>query len=258
MIFERRFVMSTQLKKLVGIVLVICLAVFVFAEQSDPNALAGKKTRKVTTRDPRTGKITTQEVEVTDDSGSAPAAAPADEVPMRTITTRDPQTGRTITQQVPADSLRGGGFGGAFDPEQRAARYQKQLAVPDEQWETIKPTLTRTLKLQMALNPAANFRNRTVTMRQTRPGQDAGDTVRSGAESQDVGNPDAEMKTAFDALLETTRNAEATDEQIAEAMQTYTQKRQELEQQLQAAQDELRTMLTIRQQAQLTVEGVLN
>ncbi|MCE5187292.1 MAG: hypothetical protein LLF76_14330 [Planctomycetaceae bacterium] len=251
--------MSTQLRTLFGIAFVLCfgLNVTLFAEGTDPNAPVKK--RMVSTRDPRTGKITTQEVEVTD-AGAMPemGAQGTDQVPMRTIQTRDPRTGRTITQQVPADAGRSrGGVTAAMDPEKRALRYQKLLGIADDQWETIKPLLTNTLKLQMALNPAANLRNRAISTRVAQPGQGRGDMVRQDAQPEDVGNPDAEMKAAFDALLEMTRNAEATDEQIVQVMQGYIQKRHTLEEELKTAQQELRNTLTVRQQAQLTVEGVL-
>lgn len=224
--------MRTQLKSLTLVfVYCLCSSITVLA-QTDPNA---PTMRTITTRDPQTGRTTTQQVPV------GPANS---ESAQRTITTRDPQTGRTVTQQI---------MSGEAMMQQRLVRFQQSLELGDQQWERVKPVLTKVLQLRLALNPSVDLRNRAVSMQ---PGQSRGDMVLPQAQPADIGNPDKELGAAFDKLLEATRNAEATDEQITEAMQNYTQKRQTIEEELKAAQVELKNMLTIRQQAQLTLEGI--
>lgn len=213
------------------------------AEEAQEESAA--KVRTVVTRDPRTGRTITQQVPISD-GNEVPAGSGMN---YRTIQTRDPRTGRTITQRVPLD--------GEAQIKLHVRRFRERHEFPDEQWQQIEPLLTTVMELQLALTPSANFRNRAMSTGVMTPGQGRGDMIMRGAEPEDVGNPNEQLRAAFDSLLEAARHPEATDEEIAQKMQAYTQKRQEAETELQAAKLQLTELLSTRQRAQLMLEGVL-
>lgn len=230
------------------------------AEDSEPNSVAKRKIKTVTTRDPRTGKITTQKVELTPDGQSIPISEPDQpDADTGTVVTRDPDTSRTGSRQA-----RPSGAGIKETAQQRAEQYQKQLAIPDEQWPSVQPVLTRTLVLQAALNPAENVRKRTPSARTRQPARSepqdpAAAQIPEVVETPDPAEEQAKALTeAYNALVDAVKNPETPDDQILQSLQAYQYKRQDLEYQFKAARDELRYMLTPRQQAQLTLEGLLN
>jgi len=193
------------------------------------------KVRTVVTRDPRTGRTITQEVPVAD-ANSVSAESPT---AYRTIQIRDPRTGQTTTQQVPVRN-------DAAAVKLRVQRFRDRYEFGDEQWQQIEPLLTQVMELQAALRPVSAARFRTAV-----PDGELNQTP------EDRTSPAAALKIAYDSLTEATRHPEATDEEIAQKMQTYAQKRQEAETELQAAQLQLSPILSTRQRAQLMLEGVL-
>jgi hypothetical protein len=158
---------------------------------------------------------------------------------VRTIQTRDPRTGRTITQQVPVAD-------GAALVKLRVQRYRERCEFSDEQWQGVEPLLTTVMELQAALKPVPAARFRTAVP--------DGELSRT---PEDDASLTAELKIAYDSLTEAARHPDATDEEIAQKMQAYTQKRQQAETELQAAKLQLAELLSTRQQAQLMLEGVL-
>jgi hypothetical protein len=169
---------------------------------------------------------------------------------IRTVRTRDPKTGRIITKQVPV-------LPNEVMMQKRIERLQQQWHIPDAQWASIDPVLSKVMSLRTSLTPPANFRNRALSMRVIEPGKQSDEMVKPGAEEEDIGNPNEKIKIAFDALLQATRDPALTDEQIAEKLKAYQIARQEVQNELDKASKQLCELLTVRQRAQLVIEGML-
>lgn len=134
---------------------------------------AEKKTRKITTRDPKTGKTSTREVEISEKeiqeakkrSRTMETRKPKPGEKTRTVTIRDPKTGRMVTKQVPVvdkkeakaakekadDKAKGKGpstsSGQGKGKDQKAVALAKQLGHEQTKHETCKARLAEMLKV---------------------------------------------------------------------------------------------------------------
>ena len=82
--------------------------------------------------------------------------------------------------------------------------------------------------------------------------------VRPQAEAKDIGNPDERIRKAFDELLRVFRDPESSVEQVSEKLQAYRKARQQVQDELEKAVEELRKLLTLRQQAIFMIQGILD
>jgi len=169
---------------------------------------------------------------------------------VRTVRTRDPKTGRIITKQVPIVSKEA-------MMQKRIERLQQQWHIPDAQWASISPVLSKVMSLRTSLTPPATFRNRALSTRAIEPEKQSDDMAKPGAEEKDIGIPSEKIIIAYDELLQATDDFESTDEQIAEKLKAYQTARQEVQNELEKASKQLCKLLTVRQRAQLVIEGIL-
>lgn len=143
-----------------------------------------------------------------------------------------------------------GGMRRQFDParmeERLLGRVQEELKATDEEWTAIKPLLSDVFKAQMKARP--NMRG---MMR--RPGGQGGPGApgRQGG-MMGAGNPEAEaLQTA--AENDSTSNAELKDK--LKAYRAAVKKNQD---ELKAAREKLRKVLSLRQEAKLVAMGILD
>lgn len=166
--------------------------------------------------------------------------------------------------QPPARGDRGGERGpGRFDPERMrqmmAERMKEQLGADDEGWKVIQPRLMKVMELnrQASGGPGrggmffGGFR---------RP-RGGGDAQGPGGRRGPQGQPDRELtpvEKAGDQLRTTLEDQSASPEQIKNQLTALRAAREKAKQGLAAAQQELRQILTLRQEAQLVLMGLLN
>jgi hypothetical protein len=123
-----------------------------------------------------------------------------------------------------------------FDPaqmlERRLASMQKDLGSPDDEWAVLKPLVEKVYKKQMEVR-----RYRVAGRARTRPGTD-------------------EIKEVK-ALREALDNEKTSPEVLKEKLDAFRKVRDKAGNELDAAQEELRKVLTVRQEAKLVAEGLL-
>jgi len=130
----------------------------------------------------------------------------------------------------------GPGGPGGFDPAQMQERflemYKNVLEVTDEEWQVIEPRVKDVMEAQ----------RKTMTMGFGFPGR--------GGQQQ--GLPEA------NELRETLQNSSASPEQIQKQLTEYRDAKKRAEEELDKAQDKLREVLSLRQEAQLVLMGALD
>ncbi len=166
--------------------------------------------------------------------------------------------------QPPARSDRGGERGpGRFDPERMrqmmAERMKEQLGADDEAWKVMQPRLMKVMELNRQASGGPGRGGMFFGgLRRPRGGDDAqGPGGRRGPQGQ----PDRELtavEKAGEQLRTTLENQSASPEQIKKELTALRAAREKAKQDLAAAQQELRQILTLRQEAQLVLVGVLN
>lgn len=168
--------------------------------------------------------------------------------------------------QPPARADRGGGQGpGRFDPERMrqmmADRMKEQLGADDEAWKVIQPRLMKVMDLnrQTSGGPGRGgmFFGGPRRDRGGADGQQQGPGGRRGPQGQ----PDREptpVDKAGEQLRTTLENESASPEQIKNELTALRTAREKAKQDLATAQQDLRQILTLRQEAQLVLMGLLN
>lgn len=156
----------------------------------------------------------------------------------------------------------GGGFGGNFDPAQMrqrmAERMKELLGADDQAWKVMEP---RVMKV-MELNRQANAGNRGMFGMFGRgrggPGGPGGD---QGPQADRRGRGPQGEQTALEkamAQLRTTlENQSASPEDIKTQLTAVRQAREKAKQELAVAQQDLKKILTVRQEATLVEMGML-
>lgn len=190
-----------------------------------------------------------------------------------------------------------GGFGGPGGPEMRQQREQQlrdQLGLDETEWEAVKGKIESIRRLQMQLNlgrgpggpggPPGGPMGRMDgqggpggqggpdgQMRGPRGGGDGqgkpqgqrGPGGGPGAFGGGPGGPGGEermtgpVRNASRELQEALTRKDATDEQIGAKAAAVQQARAKVREELKAAQDDLKSTLTVRQQAVLITMGIL-
>lgn len=157
----------------------------------------------------------------------------------------------------------GGGFGGrgGFDPAQMeefrarmAERMKTQLNATDEEWKIIQPLMEKVQEKQRA-TAGGRFGGMMGMMgRGMRPGGDDGGQ-RPQRRAQDTDRPGvAEMQALRDALED--ENAPASE--IKTKLKAVRDVRKKSEAELKVAREDLRKVLTSRQEAQCVLMGLLD
>lgn len=149
----------------------------------------------------------------------------------------------------------GGGFAGARDPGQMRQmmndRIKEALGATDEEWQVIGPRLEKVSTLQREAAAGGSMR----ALFGVRGG-------RGGAGGQQ--RPDAPerersaVEQAMGDLQQVVDDESAAADQIKQKLTALREAREKAKQQLVKAQQELREVLTLRQEAQLVLFGMLD
>jgi hypothetical protein len=136
---------------------------------------------------------------------------------------------------------------GDFDPaamQQRLAeRIKEQLKPSDEEWTVLQPKLTRVMTAQRAARSGMGM-----GWRGGRGGPDAPDADRPP--TTDVERTTRDLRTALD-------NAASTPADIAAKLTALRESRAKANAELNAAREDLKQVLTARQEAALVMMGML-
>jgi len=162
--------------------------------------------------------------------------------------------GVALAQQGGGGGRGGRGGRGGFDPAQMRQRmmqrYQEMLGASDEDWTALEPLVTKVMDLQRDARGGGGMG----FMFGGRGGRRGGGGF-GGAQPQ--GEQSAVEKAAAD-LQATLENENASAETIKTQLTAYRKAREDARQQLAKAQEELRAVLTVRQEAQLVLIGMLD
>ncbi len=159
-----------------------------------------------------------------------------------------------------------GGPGGRFDPEQMAQmrqrmmeRMKEQLGADDAAWKVMEPRLTKVMELNrqsMAGGGRGGMFGMMGGMRGQRGGNDAGAQGDRRGPQQDPATM-TPVEKAQEQLRTTLENQSASPDEIKKNLTALREAREKAKQELAAAQQELRQILTVRQEAQLVMMGQL-
>lgn len=173
--------------------------------------------------------------------------------------------GLCLAQPPQGGRQRGGDQGGQrpnFDPaqmQQRRAEFMKQqLGASDDEWKVIEPRLNKVIELNrdvMAAGRGGMFFGRT-------RGGPGGDQAGRGGDrprfpGQENRQPSA-VEKATETLSTTLENQSASPETIKQQLTALRAARTKAQNDLAAAQQELRQILSLRQEAVLVLNGTLN
>jgi hypothetical protein len=140
-------------------------------------------------------------------------------------------------------------------------RMKEQLGATDEEWQVLGPRLTKVMNLsrQVGSGMGRAFMGRRGRAGGPQGGPQGGppNGQRGGRRGPFGGEPTA-VDTAADALQTTLGNTEATADDIKAKLTAYRAAREKAKQELAKAQQDLRQVLTLRQEAQLVLMGMLD
>ena len=150
--------------------------------------------------------------------------------------------------------------GGGFDPsrfrEQRMNDLKDQLAATPEEWTVIQPKLDKVMTAQFA-----SFAGRMGGMRgsSTRGGSDrGGDQANRDRGTRGAGfGSDSPIAKAATELRDAVEKKDTPQEEIATKLKTLREARAKAKADLEAAQKDLQSVLTPRQEAVLVANNVL-
>ncbi len=160
-----------------------------------------------------------------------------------------------------------GGPGGNFDPAQMRQRMmermKEQLGADDAAWKVLEPRLTKVMELN---RQASSGRGGAFGMMFGRggrggPGGPGGDQGGPQGDRRGPGGPMGEQTALDKALTQlrtTLENQSATAEEIKTQLTNVRQTREKARQELAVAQQDLKKILTVRQEAILVSMGQLD
>jgi hypothetical protein len=162
---------------------------------------------------------------------------------------------------------------GMFDPAQMRQmmeqRMKEQLGITDAEWQVIGPRLTKVMTLSRQTQMGGGMARMFMRGRRGQGGPMGGPQGgppegapqgggRRGQRGGPFGQEETAVSKASDALQTTLENAEATPEQIKAGMTALRNAKEKARQELATAQKELREVLSLRQEAQMVLMGMLN
>lgn len=166
-----------------------------------------------------------------------------------------------------------GGPGGQFDPAQMRQRmmegWKQQLGADDDAWKVIEPRMTKVMELnrQTMMGRGGMFGMFGPRGMRTQRGDRAGQQGQQGQQGQRQSRPrfpgdenrePSAVEKAQDTLETTLENESASADTIKEQLTALRAARVKAQQELAAAQQDLRQILTVRQEAVLVLNGLLN
>jgi len=160
-----------------------------------------------------------------------------------------------------------GGQRGMFDPQRMRQmmeeRMKEQLGCTDQEWQVLGPRVTKVMNLSRQTGMGAGMGRMFMRGRRGPEGgpqggpQDGGPGGRRGSRGPFGQEPTA-VDNASDALQTTLENASAAPNEIKTKLTALRTAKEKTRQDLATAQKELREVLTLRQEAQLVLMGMLN
>jgi len=158
----------------------------------------------------------------------------------------------------------GPGGRGQFDPERMRQmmdqRYREMLGATEQEWKVLGPRVTKVTELSRQSRGGMMFGRGGFGTRGGRPGAPGGGRPgtpgggRPGAPAREQ----TAVEKAQDQLRTVLDNTESTPEQIKTALTTLRKEREAAKQKLAAAQQDLRKIVTIRQEAICVMMGWLD
>jgi len=169
------------------------------------------------------------------------------------------QTGQGQGDRGPGQGDRGPG---RFDPAQMrqmmTQRMKEQLGVDDQAWKVMEPRLMKVMDLNRQVGGGPGRGMFFGGFRGQRGGdQNRGQGDRPRPPGMENREPTA-VEKAEDQLRTTLENQSAGPDAIKAQLTAVRSEREKARQELAAAQQELRQILTLRQEAQLVLMGQLN
>lgn len=133
---------------------------------------------------------------------------------------------------------------GQFDPSQMRAmmlgRIKQELNATDDEWKVIEPLVENVAEKQ----------------REARGGFGMGRAMRRPG--SEAGGPGADMSQEVEALRTALDSEESSSEDIKSKVEAVRADRKKKESELKSAREELRKVLTLRQEARLVLMGLLD
>lgn len=165
-----------------------------------------------------------------------------------------------------------GGQRGAFDPQQMRQmmeqRMKEQLGCTDQEWQVLGPRLTKVMNLSRQTQTGPGMGRMFMGGRRGQGGpqggppqggaQDGARANRRGARGPFGQQEETAVSKASDALQTTLENASASPEEIKGKLTELRAAKEKARAELATAQKELREVLSLRQEAQLVLMGMLN
>ncbi|MDI9432328.1 MAG: hypothetical protein QM570_11470 [Planctomycetota bacterium] len=160
------------------------------------------------------------------------------------------------------------GMRGDFDPQRMQQmmeqRMQEQLGATAEEWKVLGPRLMKVMNLSRQTSGMGSMGGMRMGMmapggaRRGGPqGDQAGPGGRGARGPFGQGEPTA-VDTASEALQTTLENTAATPDEIKTKLTALRTAKEKARAELATAQQELKQVLTLRQEAQLVLMGMLN
>ncbi len=150
-----------------------------------------------------------------------------------------------------------GGFDRDRMRQMMMQRMQEMLGATDEEWTVIGPRLEKVMELSREAR--GGFRGRMFGGTRRRPGGDEGrddDRRRPGQENEE--EDQTAVEKAAEALQQTLSEEGAAPATVKARLTEYRRAREQARQALAKAQAELRSVLTMRQEAQLVLMGQID
>lgn len=163
----------------------------------------------------------------------------------------------------------GGGPGGRFDPaqmmERRLDNIKETLKATDEEWTALKPLVEGVVKAQAGGMMGGMGGRGMMGMGgrgRRRGGQDNQDNPDRAAQMEQFRARMMErMAQEFPeraALMKAVESNTATPEELKAKLATYREALKKRQEAVKAAQEKLRGVVTVKQEAQLVVDGILD
>lgn len=142
---------------------------------------------------------------------------------------------------------RGAPGGGNFDPaamrQAQLDRIKTQLGATDEEWKALSPKVEKVLQAQRDARAG---------------GRSFGGRGGAGGQPAPTTQPQSPVAAANDALNKVLENKDASAEQIKTALTALREAKAKAKAELEKAQKDLRELLTVRQEALLVADGMLD
>jgi hypothetical protein len=151
---------------------------------------------------------------------------------------------------------------GQFDPERMrqmmSQRMQELFGATDQEWKILGPRVTKVMELSRQVGGGGRGGMMFGAMGRRGGPQGGPGGGRFGGRQGTQGTEQTEVEKATEGLRTLLENTSATPEQIKNQLTTLRAAREKAKQQLAVAQKELRQIITLRQEAQCVMMGILD